>query len=174
MALFDGVKIIFSAPDGFGMRSDVTDYLKKRGVEYKESNAMLPHLAEADAIYMTRVQDEHDQSDGTTSKRSYEEFSLKEEHLKLLKKDCAIMHPLPRRDELEPNIDKDPRAKYWRQERNGMWTRAALLAITGNVEGQIQEYWHDLSRQASHTGIIQVEEWKPLERSITMENGALY
>ena len=41
----------------------------------------------------------------------------------LLKSNCAIMHPFPRRGELDPKIDLDPRAKYWRQERNGMWTR---------------------------------------------------
>jgi aspartate carbamoyltransferase catalytic subunit len=111
-------------------------------------------LSVADAIYMTRVQDEHDAGDGTTSQRSYEEFSLKEEHLALLKENCAYLHPLPRRDELNAKIDDDPRAKYWRQERNGMWTRAALLAITGGVEPQIREYWQDLSLQASHTGII--------------------
>ena len=90
----------------------------------------------------------------------------------MLKAQCAIMHPLPRRDELDPKIDNDPRAKYWRQERNGMWTRAALLAITGGVEPQIQEYWRDLSRQASHTGIIHFPEedgkvWKPLQRVMT-------
>ncbi|KAG7343731.1 aspartate carbamoyltransferase catalytic chain [Nitzschia inconspicua] len=174
LALFPGIKIIFSAPHGFGMRDDVLSYLRDHGVEYSVSDTFLEHVSDADAIYMTRVQDEHDQSDGTSSKRSYEEFSLKEEHLKLLKKDCAIMHPLPRRDELDPNIDKDPRAKYWRQERNGMWTRAALLAITGDIEGQIQEYWRDLSRQASHTGIIQVEKddknWKPMERTLTLDH----
>jgi hypothetical protein len=56
-----------------------------------------------------------------------------------------------------------------------MWTRAALLAITGGIEGQIQEYWRDLSQQASHTGIIQVKEndagqlFKPLERTLTLD-----
>mmetsp|Transcript_8009 Transcript_8009/g.14556 ORF Transcript_8009/g.14556 Transcript_8009/m.14556 type:complete len:254 (-) Transcript_8009:155-916(-) len=173
LALFEGVKLIFSAPPGFEMRDDVTTYLKERGIEYIESTELLPHLPVADAIYMTRVQDEHDQSDGTSSKRSYAEFSLLEEHLPLLKKECAILHPLPRRDELDPKIDKDPRAKYWRQERNGMWTRAALLAITGDVERQIQEYWRDLSKQACHTGIITVSEdyykFHPMQRNMTLD-----
>lgn len=169
LALFKGVKIIFSAPPGFGMRGDVTGFLKEHGVEFTESEEFLPHLPLADAIYMTRVQDEHDAGDGTVSKRSYEDFSLKLEHLPLLKENCAIMHPLPRRDELDSRIDNDPRAKYWRQERNGMWTRAALLAITGGVDLQIQDYWCDLSKQASHTGIIHVDEteWKPLQRTMT-------
>eukprot|EP00934_Nitzschia_sp_Nitz4_P000611 Nitzschia sp. Nitz4//scaffold298_size22859//131//1342//NITZ4_008525-RA/size22859-processed-gene-0.6-mRNA-1//1//CDS//3329546311//611//frame0 len=168
---FQGVKIIFSAPPGFGMREDVTSYLKEHGVDFTESEEFLSHLPVADAVYMTRVQDEHDAGDGTTSKRSYDEFSLKYEHLQLLKESCAIMHPLPRRDELDAKIDNDPRAKYWRQERNGMWTRAALIALTGGVEPQIQEYWYDLSRQASHTGIIHAGEssFMPMQRSMTSD-----
>lgn len=177
LCLFDGIKIIFSAPPGFGMRDDALEYLNQRGVNYVTTEEFLPHLPEADAIYMTRIQDEHDKNDGTTSKRSYADFSLKEEHLSLLKPFCAILHPLPRRGELDPKIDNDPRAKYWRQERNGMWTRAALIAMTCGVEPQIQNYWRDLSLQASHTGIIQLPPtgndekiWLPLQRSMTNEN----
>ncbi len=172
LVLFNGVKLIFAAPPGFNMREDVLNYLKSRNVDFTLTDEFYSHLPMADAVYMTRVQDEHDAGDGTSSKRSYEEFSLKFEHLSLLKPNCAILHPLPRRDELDAKIDDDPRAKYWRQERNGMWTRAALLAITGGVEPQIQEYWRDLSTQASHTGIIQVpvkgeDGFKPLQRTMT-------
>ena len=133
LCLFPGIKLIFSAPPGFGMRDDVIQYLKRYKMNFVVSEEFVTHLPEADAVYMTRIQDEHDSKDGTTSKKSYDEFSLKYEHLEFLKPECAIMHPLPRRDELDPKIDNDPRAKYWRQERNGMWTRAALLAMTGGV-----------------------------------------
>jgi aspartate carbamoyltransferase catalytic subunit len=111
LALFDDVKIIFSAPEGFEMKDDVITYLKDRNVHFTESKEFLSHLPTADAIYMTRVQDEHDAGENRTSQRSYDEFSLKEEHLRLLKPNCAILHPLPRRDELDPKIDNDPRAK---------------------------------------------------------------
>jgi aspartate carbamoyltransferase catalytic subunit len=47
------------------------------------------------------------------------------------------MHPLPRRAEIDPAIDDDPRAMYWRQERNGMWIRAALIAHIFGVDGEI-------------------------------------
>jgi len=174
LALYPGVKLVFCAPEGFGMRNDVLDYLKAYNVDYRCSTDFKAEIPKADAIYMTRIQDEHDSGDGTTSKRSYEDFSLKLEHMDLLKEHCAILHPLPRRDELDARIDNDNRAKYWRQERNGMWTRAALLAITGGVEGQILEYWQDLSRQASHTGIIHTDkEWKPLTRTMTGTPSAL-
>ena len=47
------------------------------------------------------------------------------------------MHPLPRRDEIAPCCDRDPRAMYWRQMRNGMWIRSALIAMTFGFERQI-------------------------------------
>ncbi len=48
------------------------------------------------------------------------------------------MHPLPRRDELDPAIDADPRAKYWRQERNGMWVRVAILTMLFGIDDRVQ------------------------------------
>ena len=55
----------------------------------------------------------------------------------MLKPGCSILHPFPRRDELDPKIDADPRAKYWRQERNGMWTRVALITKILGVDNKI-------------------------------------
>ena len=55
----------------------------------------------------------------------------------LLKPDGIIMHPLPRRDEIATCCDHDPRAMYWRQMRNGMWIRSALIATTFGLEGEI-------------------------------------
>jgi aspartate carbamoyltransferase catalytic subunit len=49
------------------------------------------------------------------------------------------LHPLPRRYEIDVAVDKDPRAAYWRQERNGMWIRAALIAYIFGVEDVIFE-----------------------------------
>ena len=54
-------------------------------------------------------------------------FSISARQLGLLKPDAVIMHPLPRGPEIDPAVDSDPRAMYWRQERNGMWMRVAML-----------------------------------------------
>ena len=51
-----------------------------------------------------------------------------------------IMHPLPRRAEIEVAVDDDQRAMYWRQERNGMWIRAALIAYMFGVEKMVLNY----------------------------------
>ena len=91
----------------------------------------------ADAIYMTRIQDEHDKS-GESKGVDYSPFYFRKENLNDIKKTCVIMHPLPRRHEIEVSVDDDPRAVFWRQERNGMWARAALMAYIFGVDGKIR------------------------------------
>ena len=49
------------------------------------------------------------------------------------------MHPLPRGPEIAVEVDQDPRAMYWRQERNGMWMRVALIATIFDLAGEIRE-----------------------------------
>ena len=66
-------------------------------------------------------------------------FKFGAEELALLKPTGAIMHPLPRRDEIATCCDHDPRAMYWRQMRNGMWVRAALIASTFGYENNIMD-----------------------------------
>jgi aspartate carbamoyltransferase catalytic subunit len=50
------------------------------------------------------------------------------------------MHPFPRRNEIDPAVDRDPRAVYWRQMRNGMWIRSALIASLCNGADEIWNY----------------------------------
>jgi aspartate carbamoyltransferase catalytic subunit len=56
----------------------------------------------------------------------------------MLKPEGIIMHPLPRGPEIDPEVDADPRAMYWRQERNGMWMRVAVLLKIFHMESRIQ------------------------------------
>ncbi len=81
-----------------------------------------------DAIYMTRIQDEWDKGSETKTSIDYSRFGLQAQHLKTLKPNCCILHPLPRRKEIPAAIDSDPRAVYFDQVENGMWIRAALIA----------------------------------------------
>ena len=150
LSLFEDVKIILSSPEKYRMKKDVLEILKNSKVDFVESSKFKEHLPEADAIYMTRVQDEHD-TESFKSESSFPDFSLKVEDLDSLKPHCAIMHPLPRRGELDPGIDNDPRAKYWRQERNGMWTRAALILTIAGKCDEVVKYWRDISHQVNHT-----------------------
>ncbi|HOJ85702.1 MAG TPA: aspartate carbamoyltransferase [Elusimicrobiales bacterium] len=136
MKNYKNMKLIYISPKEFAMEKDIIDFLKKNNISYYETTDFEEGIKEADAIYMTRIQDEHDKN-GESKKVDYSGYCFKEKHLKIIKKDAIIIHPLPRRDEIDVKVDDDPRAMYWRQERNGMWVRAALMAYIFNVDSKI-------------------------------------
>lgn len=130
------VKIQFVSPPQFRIGDDLRQKLLQKKVHFEETDQLEDAIRMTDAIYMTRVQDEYDVA-GESKAVDNTRFHLKHEHLRLMKETAVIMHPLPRREELDPAIDTDPRAKYWRQERNGMWTRVALLTKIFGVDRKI-------------------------------------
>lgn len=133
---FKNIKLMYVSPHYLRIGDDIKKFLKKHKMKFTESDSMTTSIREADAVYMTRIQDEYDINN--ESKRiDYRKFHLKKEHLKLMKRNTIIMHPLPRRDEIDNAIDDDPRAMYWRQERNGMWIRTALIAYMYQVDKMI-------------------------------------
>jgi aspartate carbamoyltransferase catalytic subunit len=134
---YAGVKLLFVSPPEFKIAEDLRQFLGGAGVSFEETPDFEAALRESDGVYMTRIQDEYDQLGHDSKKVDTSKFCLKQEHLKLLKSTSVIMHPLPRRNELDVAIDKDPRAKYWRQERNGMWTRVALITMLMGVDQNI-------------------------------------
>jgi aspartate carbamoyltransferase catalytic subunit len=136
MKNYRDVRLVFIAPPAFRMEEDIKTQLRESGVTFRETEDMEKALPELDAIYITRIQDEHDEA-GESRKLDMSRFKFGVEHLKLLKPTGVIMHPLPRRDEIHPDVDLDPRAKYWRQERNGMWMRVALLTKIFQVDSMI-------------------------------------
>ena len=97
-----------------------------KGLKYVLSENLKEVIPQVDAIYSTRLQDEYDTSQESTS-IDYTRFCFEEEHLALLRKNSVILHPFPRRDEISVKVDKDSRALYWKQARNGMWVRMALI-----------------------------------------------
>jgi aspartate carbamoyltransferase catalytic subunit len=136
MKNYRGVKLVFIAPPAFRMEEDIKAHLGEHGVSFTETEDMESVLPSLDALYVTRIQDEHDKA-GESSAVDISRFKLGTAHLPRMKPDAVIMHPLPRRDEIHPEVDEDPRAKYWRQERNGMWMRAAILTRIFGVDGMI-------------------------------------
>ncbi|MDD9952149.1 MAG: aspartate carbamoyltransferase [Zetaproteobacteria bacterium] len=134
---FQRIKMTFVSPERFAISGDLrAKMMACPNVEIYETCELKDILPHADAIYMTRLQDEYDV--GEESKAvDYSKYSLKYRDLSCLQQDCVILHPMPRRDELDPAIDFDPRARYWRQERNGMWIRVALLTILLGVDHHI-------------------------------------
>jgi len=137
---YKDVKQYFIAPKELQIGQDVIDMLKAAGVKYEISEDFEKMIPMADAVYMTRVQDEWDARKGESRKIDISKYCFTVKQLKLLKPDAVIMHPFPRRTEISPDVDSDPRAVYWRQMRNGMWIRAALIATIFNRDAQIRSY----------------------------------
>lgn len=138
MRHFKGVHLYFVSPEELQIAEDLRQHLQTNQVKFMEVSNLEDVIPNVDAVYMTRIQDEYDT--GLESKGiDYSRFHFKREHLKMLKDDAIIMHPLPRRSEIEFSVDKDPRAKYWRQERNGMWTRVALIAKIFKIDKEITD-----------------------------------
>ena len=123
---YPGVRLRFLSPAAFRMRGDVRELLDRHGIEYEETESPAAVLPELDALYLTRLQSEYDEP-GETARFDHTRFGVGPEELARMKRDAIVMHPLPRGPELDPRVDEDPRAMYWRQERNGMWVRVALL-----------------------------------------------
>ena len=134
---FRDVRQVFVAPKELQVPEDVTGILTAKGVSYSVSGNLREAVREADAVYMTRIQDEWDSSKGASARIDTSHFKFGAEELAVLKPDGVIMHPLPRRDEIATCCDHDPRAMYWRQMRNGMWIRAALIAATFGFEESV-------------------------------------
>ena len=122
------VKQTFVAPPQLQIGADVLQELEVAGVDVEIRDDFEKVIPNADAIYMTRIQDEWD-ADGESGSIDISRFSFREEHLRLLGPDAVLMHPLPRRTEIAVEVDSDPRAMYWRQVRNGMWIRVALMLM---------------------------------------------
>ncbi|MBI4667919.1 MAG: aspartate carbamoyltransferase [Elusimicrobia bacterium] len=84
MKNYQGVKLIFVSPPELKMEKDILDFLNRQKIPYQETDDLRPVLAEADAIYMTRIQDEHDTADESKSV-NYAKFHLRAADLKIVK-----------------------------------------------------------------------------------------
>ncbi len=143
------IRQVFVAPPQLQVGEDVQAFLTDRQANFELTDDFQNAIPEADAIYMTRIQDEWDQSKGESAKIDTSRFRFGKAQMDLLKPTSIVMHPLPRREEISTEVDGDPRAMYWRQMRNGMWIRAALIAMTFGCEHIIHAYF-----KASGTEIV--------------------
>jgi aspartate carbamoyltransferase catalytic subunit len=137
---YQNVKLLFVAPQELQIGEDVLSQLSRAGVSFELMNDFEKAIPMGDAIYMTRIQDEWDAA-GESRNIDISRYSFTRAHLSRLKQDAVIMHPFPRRQEISVDVDEDPRAVYWRQMRNGMWIRSALIAAIFGKEATINRYY---------------------------------
>ncbi len=123
---YRGVRVVFIAPPQYAMGDDVKAHLRNSGIPYVDDARLADVIGDLDALYVTRMQTEWD-TDGDATRIDYADYGVGPANVGRLKPDAVIMHPLPRGPEIHPSVDDDPRAMYWRQERNGMWMRVAIL-----------------------------------------------
>ncbi len=138
---YENIRQIFVAPPQLQVAPDVLAILNENNVSYALTGDLNSVVPLADAVYMTRIQDEWDDSNCESAKIDTSNYKFGKSALDLLPAHGIIMHPLPRRDEISTACDNDPRAMYWRQMRNGMWIRAALIALAFGVEQPIIDYY---------------------------------
>lgn len=142
LSKYEGVTQYFVAPEEFQMGSDILEILDEAGCSYQMVEDFYSIIPEVDAIYMTRLQDEWDKEEGISRVIDISRYTFGPAQLTDLKPDAVLMHPLPRRQEIHPDVDSDPRAAYWRQVRNGMWARVALIAATFKIDRAIDDYYN--------------------------------
>lgn len=118
----------FVAPDFLQMPDSILRELKAAGIKYYFKKTIDEVIGKADVLYMTRIQKERF-SDITEYEKAKSLYILDLPHLKNVKKNLRIMHPLPRVGEITPAVDDTPFAYYFEQAANGLYVRQALLGL---------------------------------------------
>jgi aspartate carbamoyltransferase catalytic subunit len=136
---FSGIKLNFISPQELKITEDIKKYLLINNINFEESDDLNKYIKKTDIFYYTRIQDEYDKQ-MESQNIDYSKLYFKAKYLNLIKEKSIILHPLPRRNEIPPEIDKDKRALYWKQEINGLWIRTALIAHIFKEDGYILNY----------------------------------
>ena len=127
LARYEGVSFIFISPEELKMPSYIKEeVLEANNIPYREVERLEDVMPDLDVLYMTRVQKERffNEEDYVRLKDFY---ILNNQKMELAKEDMIVMHPLPRVNEIAVEVDKDPRAAYFRQVQYGVYVRMALI-----------------------------------------------
>lgn len=127
MARFKNNRFVLISTPELKCPDYVTSALGENGNSFVEVKTIEECISELDILYMTRIQRER-----FASKEEYARqagvYRLTAEKMKLAKPDMAVLHPLPKVDEIDYEVDDDPRTMYFEQAENGMYIRMALIA----------------------------------------------
>ena len=131
---YPGIRFVLISPQELRIPGYIReDVLEKNRIPFVEVGSLEEAMPELDILYMTRVQKERffNEEDYIRLKDSY---ILTEEKLRSAKEDMYILHPLPRVNEISVEVDKDPRAAYFRQAQYGVYVRMALIMMLLEVK----------------------------------------
>ena len=127
LARYEGMRFVLISPEELRVPDYIIhEFLEPRGIEFVETRSLEQAMPELDILYMTRVQRERffNEEDYVRLKNSY---VLTEAKMSLARPDMAVLHPLPRVNEITLDVDDDPRAAYFEQVQNGVYMRMALI-----------------------------------------------
>ncbi|KAL0137822.1 hypothetical protein V8B55DRAFT_1532295 [Mucor lusitanicus] len=122
------VTINYVCPDSLAMPKDVMEEVAAAGIKQNVCSSLDEVIGTTDVLYMTRVQKERFDTE-EEYRRVKDAYILNNDVLSKAKSQMIVMHPLPRVNEIEPEVDFDQRAAYFRQMRYGLFVRMALLAL---------------------------------------------
>ena len=120
------------SPESLAMPKYLLDDLSKKGIKFSVHNTIEEVIPMVDILYMTRVQKER--FDETEYQHLKSKFILTPDMLSNVKENMKILHPLPRIDEIVPEVDDTPYAYYFKQAANGIYAREAILSLVLNKE----------------------------------------
>jgi aspartate carbamoyltransferase catalytic subunit len=130
LSKFERVKLYFLAPPEMQVQPDIVEHLREHNVWYQLASNPEEVLPNVDVVYQTRIDRERLQRKDVEPTQ----YNIDAEMLQMLKPNAILMHPLPRSVEIDPAVDRDPRAAYFRQARNGLFVRMALLTMLFDFE----------------------------------------
>ncbi len=133
MSQFENPIFNFIAPDELAMPEEYKLFLKENGIRYFEHSEINENINHADIIYMTRVQKERFM-DPIEYEKVKNVYILRNNMLANTKPNMRILHPLPRVNEIHPDVDSNEKAYYFEQARNGVFTRQAIIAHILNLK----------------------------------------
>lgn len=135
MALSEFEKPIFNfiAPEELSMPEEYKLFLKEKGIRFFEHTEINDNINHADIIYMTRVQKERFM-DPIEYEKVKNVYILRNNMLHDTKPNMRILHPLPRINEIHPDVDKNEKAYYFTQAKNGVYTRQAIISHILNLK----------------------------------------
>ena len=143
MSRFKGNRFVLISTPELTVPQYIKDVMDNAGCEYTELTSLKEAMSELDVLYMTRIQRERFEND-EEYERQKGVFVLDKEKLDLGKSDLRILHPLPRVDEIDYEVDDDERAKYFQQTVYGRYARMALFMTMLNGEKKVlKKYKND-------------------------------
>jgi len=125
LSKFERTKLYFLAPPEMQVKHDILRHLDENKIAYEIATDPSVVLPQVDVVYQTRIDRERlKKSDVDLS-----QYNIDTKVLERMKSNAIVMHPLPRSVEIDSAVDQDPRSAYFRQSRNGLFVRMALLTL---------------------------------------------